>query len=301
MIRSGAQLLFRYHQLLSTAKDPLQRMHILDDDIWIPKKAVLIVSSGRTGTHFLGHFFQENFDKTFSIHEPKPDCFDINQHLLRKDITPHRAGEMFKMYRRDLFISLKQEGYVNYVESNPNILALIPVLKNMFQKCRVVHIVRDGKEVVRSLYSRDVYGKWSGTVPFFSDRDPRERLNAQFFPDDPYHAKWETMSRFERICWIWAKKNALLGRFVKNDPHARTYKFSSLFVNKNPDVWEDLINFTGLKEDLINQDYLDYVAHMKSNAVKQYLLPEYEDWPDHYKDAFEEIAGPQMERYGYDI
>ena len=50
---------------------------------WDKKKVILIISSGRTGTNFMAHWFSTLSDEFYSVHEPSPDLFQLGIEKLR--------------------------------------------------------------------------------------------------------------------------------------------------------------------------------------------------------------------------
>lgn len=261
--------------------------------------STFILSTGRTGTHFFSHFFKENFQGVHALHEPGWDIFDINREYLLGNIQHEEAVDLLALYRMNVLRKVRKEGFEYYVESNPNIAYMVPVIRSLFPQCRIVHIVRNGIDYVRSMYSRR-HNLKKGKGLAFTPKDSRKRLRADYFPDDPYSDKWEEIDRFQRICWNWTKKDGLIREQVKKDPQARTFKFEDLFLEKKPKVWKELITFMEV-EDLVfsMEDALGYVGTTKSNQVADYKIGDWADWPEEKKKAFVRIAGEHMQEYGY--
>lgn len=71
-----------------------------------------------------------------------------------------------------------------YIESNNRFFSLIPVLWKLFPESKIVHIVRDGRDYVRSIMNRDHY-TYKDKIFYKKDL----RLKATDFPNDPYCEK----------------------------------------------------------------------------------------------------------------
>lgn len=79
----------------------------------------------------------------------------------------------------------------NYIESNNRLYSFINPLREIQPNAKFIHVVRDGREVVRSDMSRN----------FCTDMYKRYRIAASYFPNDPYYNSLDQMDRFEKICW----------------------------------------------------------------------------------------------------
>lgn len=294
MIKSFSNVGFNVEKIKSIINEPIVDSRMFD------QKVIFIVSTGRTGTHFLSHFFNKNFSDVNAYHEPKPDLFLLDINYLRNKVSEKRAWSMFKGYRKKLLSQAANDGKI-YIESNSKVSFLLPLLKRQFSDYKVIHIVRDGRDVVRSKYSRKTSGKYVKDVYLFSDKDPKDRLNAGDFKDDPFRSRWAKLDRFSRICWHWMKKDSLIRREIENDRRCITVKFEDIFVKKDLNVWKNMIDFAGLTGKMVNEDILSYINNKRSNQVKDFELPDYKYWDDHKKTLFKEIAGDYMEKMGYKL
>ncbi len=298
-IINGNEIKFRLRQAKSMLRDLSPSPG--KSDIWNRVLPIFVVSTGRTGTHFLSHFFDTNFQRVIGFHEPDPDLFFLNVHYAKGNISARRAESMFKDYREQAFRRLTSKGINAYVESNHSVSFLIPVIRRIFDQYKIIHIQRDGREFVRSAYSKTTYGRWVGTVNILAENDPRERLNATFFPDDPYHDIWHQLSRFQKLAWYWANKDRLIWEQTRNDENALVLKFEDLFVKKDLKTWNKMIDFTGLRPSLVNEDFLAYVNSSKSNQTRKDTLPKWPEWASHQQKQFEAIAGEHMQNIGYNL
>lgn len=301
-MKDGSKLLFQGHKILSKINSVGYKLNPTSKPDWTKINVVIFVSTGRTGTHFMAHFFDKNFRNTYGIHEPDINIYDLNINYLKGVTDNEQAKLMLDLFRKEINRKLQSEGITNYVESNLEMAFLLPILKDYFPNLKVVHMVRNAKDVVRSYYSREAYGKWVGWAPFMSEKDPRDRLNARIFPDDPFHSKWGEMDRFSKICWYWSKYNQLIEENLKTGiPHIRV-SFESLFKEKDLAEWDKLINFLELKDFQIeNFDVLKYMTDSRSNEVKTFKIGKFPEWEDQKKEIFKTHCESFMQKYGYEI
>lgn len=151
-----------------------------------------------------------------------------------------------------------------------------------FQNARLYHIVRDGRDVVHSWLNRGQY--------FSSDLIPH--LTADNIENDPYQAKWASMNALQKNTWKWTTHLHLIELqkpsmtfyyegFVE-EPYRELHRLLESLDNTSP-------NTSKTKGSL----------KPVSDSMQVDHFPNWNDWPQAWKDQFWEIAGPTMERHGY--
>jgi hypothetical protein len=271
---------------------------------WGGIQVAFIVSTGRTGTRKLASFFSAACDRVDARHEPFPDMFDTGVSLVRSRLSREEAAKRFQRGRAYVCGQVHSSGCDWYIESNNNLVPLLPILRRSFKNCKIVHVVRDGRDFVRSAFSKTVPSatRRGSKALVLSEEDPRSRLQAPDFPDDPYAEKWARMSRFERLCWLWVKLNALICDAIRDDPRATTVTFEELFRPEaaHKGLWR-VIEFLGLQERmLIPQRRVPELMAVKENPTQKYLIPAWTEWSPEQTRQFREIAGEAMAAFGYD-
>lgn len=260
---------------------------------------------GRTGTKFLAKLLSRAFDGVDARHEPSPDLFHLGTGYIRSKITLKKAQSQLQAARTHICEQMHRAGCDYYVEANNNLAYLIPVIRKIFPDYRIIHIVRDGRECVRSSYSKTVTqrGRRRSEVLFMSEQDHRRRLQAIDLPDDPYHARWPHMDRFERMCWYWVKKDSVIRDALLNDERAITVRFDTIFdENKGYQGLWDIIEFLNLRERIsLTESGFRQLLKTKENRTQKYLIPHWSEWTSRQKEQFREIAGEHMELYGYEF
>lgn len=180
-----------------------------------------------------------------------------------------------------------------YIESNPGLWGIVTVLNKVLPNSNFIHIIRDGKTWVRSAMNRSA----------FTTKDPftNVRLRATDFPNDKYSKVWNELSRFEKICWMWNKKNSILKESVNENNNIITIKFEDLFNKGNYETHlRKLLKFFDIpiNDDIINL-YSD-MLNIKINKNNDNSFPQYEFWSSWEKQRFKEICGNIMDYYNYE-
>ncbi|GEM_PF-1553052 len=252
-----------------------------------------IISTGRTGTKSLAYLFN-TLPNVISLHEPKPDFLRLGLDFATRRVSYNIAHAFFVKYRLPQ-IKKFSERYDVYIESNNRLFSLVPIISEVFKDKRfnlkIVHIVRDGRDVVRSGFSRDWYSIF----------DPFPRLRAVDFPDDPWRSSWKNFDRFEKICWLWQKKDSIIYHDIGYFKNSITVKFEDIFNPENEfeGLWR-IVEFLELTP-FIEDSKIDIEAFMKKKINKNpvYALPHWTQWPQQRLEQFWKIAGKHMKEVGY--
>ncbi len=269
---------------------------------WKGKKLIFILSTGRTGTNFFAKFFRDHFSGVYAVHEPPVDIFPVSVRYYRGKMNFEKARTLFDHYRQGILKKLDKQGVSIYVESNPRLAFMIPVIKNLSSDVTILHITRSCKDYVRSGFSKEVKSQGK-KFQLRSDKDPRERITSNDFPDDPYFGYWENMTRFERTCWFWQKKDRIIEEELRGDSRAARFFYEDLFLSSEPQKkWAELIRFIGLEDRFTeNRAMKQYLQENIKNQNRHYDLGSWSTWPEEYKQALIRIAGDHIKALGYDL
>lgn len=288
---------------------------------WKDINPKFIISTGRTGTKFLAQFFNSLSTDIDARHEPKPLCRKLGYEFSVGQISLEEAIKQFIKKRNALYSAIKHSPSCIYIESNPYLALLIPIIQSVFSNYKIVHIVRDGRDWVRSAISRPGYitpasflpilrslpsqvENHIDVIPSFLNRFLVDAWNIRAidFPDDPYYKKWPRMSRFEKIAWIWAKKEESIYQAIRDDDNAITLKFE--------DIFDGTSNYSGLRkllawfnlEEITSdaRERIDQYMGIKVNKTASYKLCHWKEWSQSQRETFKKIAGHWLEFYGYE-
>jgi hypothetical protein len=295
----------------------------------IDKPTIVIASLGRTGTKFFCALFKEIVPDCTSLHEP--DSFHIGKgNGIRRVLDQTREAGVYNMFVRK---ALGQWGLANvsharvrgelsyagavrqvlsqrakfvhnrkgslYVESSLAYYGLLDVLRDVYERHRAVYIIRNGRDWVRSKMNRGQMYNRGRIVGVFAHRWPE----AAEFESDPYRLEWGTMPRFDRLCWAWVKLNEYALATTRENPNAKVFRFERIFESEDRYQYlADLVEFvtTIPNAEAITTGSLDGRLDKRIN-VGVGLFPSWEEWPPEYKQRFETICGPLMEKMGYEL
>lgn len=300
---------------------------------FITKPSIVITSLGRTGTRFFSFFFRELFVDVTSLHEP--DILNFSPKLskgfalLRDQITEagfwniivrrifqqwnlailsdkrmigtvntYQAVEMLKKQRRDFVLS--RPGKI-YVESSVGFYGLVDLLLYVFERHRVIFLLRDGREWVRSVMEWGDEGKGMYSKGKLRSLIAHRWPTADDFPGDPYFGQWSTMDRFERVCWAWSKLNEFALQCVSKNPNVLVLRFEDVF-NPEADGLRELVRFMLdiLKKEeqsrLIRNINYDNMLGKKIHS-SAHVFPGYEEWTESQKMIFWKHCGQLMQAY----
>lgn len=238
----------------------------------------IVTSTGRTATRWLASLLQ-HAPNSHVFHEPVPD-----EHLLHGRVVadPEFAYQYLLDFRlRDMAQRIQDYQPRVYGEVNPNLRFLAPFIKILVPECRVVHLVRDGRDVVRSVYNRRLD---SGRQGHYSRMQPPVI--------DEYTARWEHLSAFEKVCWGWQYENRLLRTCTSL--RARVEDITASYALFREQILMPLGLF--LPELVWKESRSTPV-----NATKHFSIGPWEAWTSEEQRIFRMICGAEMTSCGYSL
>ena len=142
---------------------------------------IFITGMGRSGTVLMSKLLQ-GIDNTVVKHE---HIGNREYWLLSWYLSPDNYSKQYlENERNKIEKSYKQEGF--FIDVNGYLQNSATEIYNIFPNSKIFHLVRDGRDVVRSLYSR------------------RNEKDTHLIPKDKESIKkWLTYNKFEKICWNW--------------------------------------------------------------------------------------------------
>ena len=267
----------------------LLQYNLLPKQDWSSIQQIFIISTGRTGTQFFARFFDQFPDDVRALHEPSPDFLSLAINYARGQVDFKTAAQEIERNRRTFCCELKRKRVKVYIESNNRFFSLIHPLRKVFPDSKIIYIVRDGRDYVRSGMSR----RW------YTDDDRLPRMRATMFPDDPYADKWEHMSRFEKITWRWQKKDGFINNDFPRLENAIKVKFEDIFYDPKRKGLFEITRFIGL-DDKTAQHFLAEMGDKKVNTNARRVISKWTNWDNEMKRNFDAIAGEHMKlHYDY--
>ncbi len=233
----------------------------------------------RSGTTFLANLLNNIDHEIIVQHEPNVNDYYYYGRAIQSDSD---AICYLKDYRlNEIYFRLNPYTFKTYGEINPFLRRHCKTLKALMPQARFFHLIRNGKDVLRSLMSREL----------FSFKDPMAKY---IYPstDDPYSEKWDSMTRFEKLCWMWSADNRMMREHLQH-----TIKFELLLSDYDYFKMK-IIDF--LEISISSEQWEKCVTEVKNQTLK-YRMPAYDNWSKEQRESFERICGEEMEINDYRI
>lgn len=235
-----------------------------------------VLAIGRSGSMFLSHLL-DHAPGARVCHEPVLTDFAAYPRAYFDEKAAEHYLRHFR--KREIYLRLHDEDVQTYGEVNTNLRRHCRALRKAFPNSTLLHLVRDGRDVVRSMMSRRTFKPWD---PVTSHIHPKE--------GDPWRSAWPSMSRFEKCCWYWMIEN----RYLRTSTE-KTVRLEKLLSDYDY-VRSKLLDPLDL---LVSRDTWESAVRRPENVTKRYRVPHWSDWDANMKRAFERICGEEMEKNEY--
>jgi hypothetical protein len=256
-------------------------------------KIFFILALGRSGTQFLASLLARSPD-ALVYHEPMPE--DQVYFGLRHTGNFNKVLDGY-LERRFRQLLPNDDNYRVYGEVNSFLRCETDWLKNRFDPV-LIHLVRDGRDYVRSAYTRAVYTIY-------------DKSRAIVPPDrDPYAGEWDRMNRFQKLCWYWMHTNEFLNSeirgFVRFEDLIRDYEYfkHSILEPTGLDIsyelWKSQRNKprnTSKRRNLRKRIKQKLYFRKPTEIIRP--IPHWSRWDDLKTGQFDEICGETMKKFGY--
>lgn len=262
------------------ASEPATQPHAAPQQSDGHARTIILTGVGRSGTVFTAtllnhaenvvacheHFLDKHLD-ALSYYKPDHPYVD---HALR------RGAEALRQ---------KHPEATTFVDVNGRLRNVVDNIERELAPAQCFHLVRDGRRVVRSHYTRKAYTDRTGTL--------------HTIPHDPeLAAEWDNWSRFEKLCWYWRDTaDRLLERGLP------VLRFED--VISDYDILRDvLLEPADIK---LTRDDWEATRHQPLNATRfqlKWLLPWRDrplEWTADHERRFRELCGPTMKALGYKL
>jgi sulfotransferase family protein len=177
-----------------------------------------------------------------------------------------------------------------FIDVNSYLQYSSPELEQVFSTKNILHLVRDPKEVIRSIYIRR------------NDNDihliPKQEDDVR---------KWLTEDRFYRVCWNWKSAMSLLLQqkvpiikfesLISDFDYLRKHLLDKYDLPLSETEWEKATETKANKTKSKAYRYL--YAKVKGKQFQHDTLGDYIEWPDEYKQVFDEMCGSLSIELGY--
>jgi hypothetical protein len=268
--------------------------------IWQDKfeQVVVVLSTGRTGTQALAHYFNTAYDNVTALHEPKPTRHFrmMSNRAMTGKLNRETAVRALVRSRRRLVEKITRP---IYVESNWYLYGFLEPLKEVFGRPKILHVVRDPRTFIPSYIN---YGTFSGLKKVAAEFLPYWYLKPEQYEANPAKT-WKQMSQPERLAWHWHVVNREIDRGAAL--YGEDYlllRYEDLFPREKdaaaktlPAGLARLLDWVGLAP---NEQLIQLLGD-KRNASRNRGYPKWGQWDEPSRAAVLAMCGEQMERYGY--
>jgi phage pi2 protein 07 len=292
------------------------------------KYFVFFISGGRTGTKFFGDVLSNCITNSFSIHEPdvvhfkkgettllsgiknfglywmvfgrvlgKTGIRNLSDSYLSGRCPLNIAGERLKKYRSLYYKAIKKQ---LIIESYSGWYGLIPVIQAVYSNYKIVILIRDPRDWVRSNMDwGTMYGRrdWVSKLGF-------RRLSPFLVYDTVYRKNWRKLDQFQKLCWAWHTiYEALLAKSAM-DSNIQIFKFEDVFYSdQRIQNFKYLIrfisNFSDKQFDFNSVVNIESILNQQIHKNVAYDFPSWPDWSNQRAQALDHICGDLMKSFGY--
>jgi hypothetical protein len=241
------------------------------------RRTFFFLSTGRTGTRWLSGLLNRDPD-ALVVHEPVP--VETLEHKRAFDDPEHARRYIGDFRLREIYLRTHQEQVSHYGEVNGCLRRHAVALQEFLPQATLIHIVRDGRDLVRSLVARQTY---DGKHPVYHDFRPPVT--------DAVSARWDELSLFERSCYGWKVENAFMRQHVP-----LRVRFEDMLVSY--DLFKaGVLDPIGLQ--ISEADWAESVQRPE-NATESHTLDDWSSWSEAETQTFWELCGEEMQHYGYE-
>ena len=254
-------------------------------------KTILILSTGRVGSKFLIRLFSESFSNLEAHHGgPYSRFFNVLGNMCLANLLPNRM--VGKVYSQMIGRVVRRCPAEFYLDANAYVVGLLPYLDKAYPNLKIVHLVRDPRDVVRSyinwIHTRPASWLAHHFIPFWQPKPSLTALGSW--------TKLLSEELFDRLAWVWALKNSKFMELSEFEVPYHMVRFEDLFAVPNGKVeFVRLLEFMGLPSVDIPGNRLD----QKINQTTKKNFPHWTEWSPDLCAHLTSICGTAMIRYGY--
>ena len=256
--------------------------------------AVFILSTGRSASKFLAELLNLA-PNIAAFHEPRPALPYFSNFAFHHQADREVLTKMIEACRMEMVLRAFLKNTV-YTESNQCLSFFAPVLAELFQQSKFVHIVRHPGDFVRSAVRKG----WHKNDSIWEAG--RVRMSDE--------TAWGKLNQIEKLSWVWATTHSFMEDFKGAIPPDRslTLRLEDLFEHK--EELDRLMAFAGAEKvgekelkALMEKKINELVIHPNepANMRKQSGFPPYREWTREMKENLRRFCGPLAKTYGYEL
>lgn len=246
------------------------------------RRTFFISGSGRSGTQWLSALMRES-PNAFIQHEWHKLRYGALEPLHNEAVgLPYkrRVPSWEALRLRATRKALQGCGKEVYGECGNKTRYMLPILEREFEPVFLLQLVRDGRDVVRSFYSRQTYTGHDLHLPL----EPG--------PSDPCRSRWGYMDRFGKLCWLWSFTVEMVDFYARGN----FVRFGDLLLDYDT-LCAKILEPAGMT--ISAAAWESYAGRRIDKSHMSLSLPHWRMWDDQRTEVFWDICEDMMQRFGY--
>jgi len=244
-------------------------------------QAFFTLSSGRCGTMTMSHILNTSTNARV-YHHPLPYLIDETGQAYNDEIN---KSKIFWQSRGSLILDAWKDDLV-FGELDHNMTPFSPVIAEEIPESKFIVLVRNPWDFVRSGMRRNYYQGH----PWDSGRLRPNPIHQDF-------ERWQSMSQFEKVCWLWNETYTKILMYLNEIPEER-YKVIR---------FEDLVNSTDVSYEIFEFLHLEGYSEEKIKQIFNTPLnkqvtgsyPNPVEWSDEQHGIVRNQCMTTMKSFGY--
>jgi len=242
------------------------------------KKFFLITSTGRTGTTLFSQMLND-INGAYVVHEP---LFQETKYHRMAMEDPKFSRSFLEDFRlKEMLYRIEKQDCKRYGEINGGLRRNIKELKELLPNMKIIHIVRNGKDIISSVLNRNTLLKGDA----YYNLKPSACIVDE--------KKWLNFTRFEKLTFLWSAEN----KYMRENSDI-TVRFEDLISDYNY-FKKNILDILDLEIDY--ETWLKYVS-IKVNTNKNIKSSTASnEWSSGQKEVFNLFCSDEMKLYGYKL
>ena len=245
-------------------------------------EAFFALSSGRCGTKTLAHLLNTATNARV-YHHPRPYLINQTLQAYHENIDCRKT---FWSARRSVITDAWNDERI-FGEVDHNMTPFATTIAGEIPDSKFIVLVRNPWDFVRSGMRRDYYNGH----PWDSGRLRPE-------PDHPDFERWQSMSQFEKVCWLWNETYTRIMEYLEDIPDERytIVKFEDLI--NDPQTTKKIFQFLELEE--FNRANISTLLKKPLNKQNSGDFPTPENWTGQKLQRLRDECLTVIEQFGYE-
>ncbi|MCF7802881.1 MAG: GSCFA domain-containing protein [Candidatus Marinimicrobia bacterium] len=245
-------------------------------------QAFFTLSSGRCGTMTLSHIL-DTATNARVYHHPQPYLVDQTLAAYHENID---TAETFWQARKSVITEAWQHDLI-FGELDHNMTPFTTAITEEIPDSKFIVLVRNPWDFVRSGMRRNYYNGH----PWDSGRLRPE-------PSHPDFERWQAMSQFEKVCWLWNETYTRIQQYLEDIPNDRYHIVRFEDMIENPEVSKELFDFLGLTG--FDEEEIQSILETPLNKQTGGSFPKPEEWAQNYHYTLLKQCKVSLINFNYD-